>query len=79
MHNASRLVGLYDEFSAFLAQINLCRGRCISDSHELSLFLQLFNGTHGEEILVCACMLDYITNPDPYYNCKKVRIDLWDD
>ena len=45
MHNnASRLIGLYDEFSAFLAQINLYHGRSISDSHELSLFLQLFNG-----------------------------------
>lgn len=45
MHNnASRLVGLYDEFSAFLSQINLYRGRSLSDSHELSVFLQLFNG-----------------------------------
>ena len=45
MHsNGSRLLGLYDEFSAFLSQINLYRGRTISESHELSLFLQLFNG-----------------------------------
>ena len=45
MHsNGSRLIGLYDEFSAFLSQINLYRGRTISESHELSLFLQLFNG-----------------------------------
>lgn len=43
-HNASRLIGLYDEFSAFLSQINLYRGRSLSDSHELALFLQLFNG-----------------------------------
>ena len=45
MHsNGSRLLGLYDDFSAFLSQTNLYRGRTISESHELSLFLQLFNG-----------------------------------
>lgn len=45
MHsNASRLLGLYDELSAFLSQINLYRGRSLSDSHELALFLQLYNG-----------------------------------
>ena len=38
-----RLLGFYDEMSAFLTQINLYRGRGLSDSHELSLFLQLYN------------------------------------
>lgn len=42
--NSSRLLGIYDELSAFLTQINLYRGRSLSDSHELALFLQLFNG-----------------------------------
>lgn len=42
--NSSRLIGIYDELSGFLSQINLYRGRSLSDSHELSLFLQLFNG-----------------------------------
>ena len=42
--NSARLLGLYDELAAFLTQINLYRGRGLSDSHELSLFLQLFNG-----------------------------------
>ena len=41
--NSCRLLGFYDEMSAFLAQINLYRGRGLSDSHELSLFLQLYN------------------------------------
>ena len=41
--NSCRLLGLYDEMSAFLTQINLYRGRGLSDSHELSLFLQLYN------------------------------------
>ena len=50
MHtNSSRLIGLYDEFSAFLSQINLYHGRTLSDSHELSLFLL---GIHGGEIQV---------------------------
>ena len=42
--NDSRLLGLYDELSAFLTQINVYSGRGLSNSHELSLFLQLFNG-----------------------------------
>ena len=40
--NFCRLLGFYD-MSAFLIQINLYRGRGLSDSHELSLFLQLYN------------------------------------
>ena len=42
--NSSRLLGFYDELSAFLTQINLYRGRGLSDSHELAQFLQLYNG-----------------------------------
>ena len=41
--NSCRLLGLYDEMTSFLTQINLYRGRGLSDSHELSLFLQLYN------------------------------------
>ena len=45
MHsNGCRIIGLYDELSAFLSQINLYKGRTLSDSHELGLFLQLYNG-----------------------------------
>ncbi len=45
MHsNSARLLGFYDEMSAFLSQINLYRGKGLSDSHELALFLQLYNG-----------------------------------
>lgn len=42
--NHSKLLGLYDELSTFLTQINLYRGRALSDSHDLALFLQLYNG-----------------------------------
>ena len=41
--NSCRLLGFYDEMSAFLSQINLYRGRRLSESHELSLFLQLYS------------------------------------
>ena len=44
--NSSRLLGIYDELSAFLTKINIFRGRALSDSHEFSQFLQLYNG-HG--------------------------------
>ena len=40
----NRLFGLYDELSAFLTQLNLYRSRGLSLSHELALFLQLYNG-----------------------------------
>ena len=42
--NSSRLLGIFDELSTFLTQINLYSGRGLADSHQLSLFLQLFNG-----------------------------------
>ena len=46
MHNNhGKLLGLYDELSSFLTQINLYRGKGLSESHDLALFLQLYNGT----------------------------------
>jgi len=42
--NHCKLFGLYDELSMFLSQINVSRGRGLSDSHELALFLQLYGG-----------------------------------
>ena len=42
--NGGRLLGLYDELSTFLTQLNLYRGKGLSLSHELAVFLQLFNG-----------------------------------
>lgn len=43
-NNENKLLGLYDELSTFLAQINIYRGKGISDTHELSTFLSLYNG-----------------------------------
>ena len=42
--NGGRLLGLYDELSTFLTQLNLYRGKGLNLSHELALFLQLYNG-----------------------------------
>lgn len=42
MHdNHSKLLGLYDELTMFLAQMNVFRGKGVTDSHELAVFLQL--------------------------------------
>ena len=42
--NGGHLMGLYDELSSFLTQLNLSRGKGLIHSHELALFLQLYNG-----------------------------------
>ena len=45
MHeNHGKLLGLYDELSTFLTQMNLYRGKGLAESHDLALFLQLYNG-----------------------------------
>ena len=43
--NHGKLIVLYDELTMFLFQINVFRGRGISDSHELAVFLQLYGGS----------------------------------
>ena len=42
--NHCKLLGMYDELSTFLAQINVYRGKGLSDSHDLSAFLSLYTG-----------------------------------
>lgn len=42
--NGGRLLGLYDELTTFLTQLNLYRGKGLALSHELAIFLQLYNG-----------------------------------
>jgi len=44
MHeNGGRLLGLFDELTAFLTKIRLYNTRGITDSHELAMFLELYN------------------------------------
>lgn len=40
--NHGKLLGLYDELPMFLSQINVCRGRTLTDSQQVAIFLQLF-------------------------------------
>ena len=42
--NGGRLLGVYDELSSFLTQINLYGTKGISDSHDTATFLMLYNG-----------------------------------
>ena len=42
--NGGRLLGLYDELSTFLTQLNVYCGKGLNLSHEMALFLQLYNG-----------------------------------
>ena len=42
--NGNKLIGLYDEITHFLTQINVYRNRGLSDTHDLAMFLQLYNG-----------------------------------
>ena len=42
--NGGRLLGIYDEMTTFLTQINLYRSRGLADSHDVAVFLQLYNG-----------------------------------
>ena len=45
MHlNSNRLFGVYDELTTFLTKLNVYQGKGLSSSHDLSIFLQLYNG-----------------------------------
>jgi len=41
--NEGRLLGMFDELSAFLTKIRLYSSRGLTDSHELAMFLELYN------------------------------------
>ena len=59
--NHGKLFGLYDELSMFLAQINVCRGRSVTDSQQVSTFLQLYGSDQWVrrtgESLYATCLL----------------------
>ena len=42
--NGNKLIGLYDEITHFLTQINVYSNHGLSDTHDLAMFLQLYNG-----------------------------------
>lgn len=61
--NGGRLLGLYDELTSFLTQLNLYRGKGVTMSHELALFLQLYNG------------LSWTRSTGIQYVCGNARVD----
>lgn len=42
--NGGRLLGMFDELSAFLTKIKLYSSHGLTDSDELAMFLELYNG-----------------------------------
>lgn len=46
----TKLLGLYDESTMFLAQMNVFRGKGVTDSHELAVFLQLHGANSWVQI-----------------------------
>ena len=42
--NGGRLCGMFDELTALLTKLKLYSNRGLSDSHELAMFLELYNG-----------------------------------
>ena len=57
--NHGKLLGMYDELSMFLAQVNVCT---ISDSQQVSTFLQLYGADQWIRLskvmfVVVACLL----------------------
>ena len=42
--NGGRLIGIYDELSHFLTQMNILKNKGLTDTQELSTLLQMYNG-----------------------------------
>lgn len=61
MHrNSNRILGMYDELTTFLTQLNVYQGKGLSNSHELALFLQLYNGHAWTRNTGTYCVNDFI-------------------
>lgn len=68
--NDGRLLALFDELSTFLTKIRLYSSRGLTDSHELSMFLELYNanpwirttGIKMNQLLYLRSMYTYISS-----------------
>ena len=58
--NHGKLLGLYDELAMFLAQTNVCRGRSVTDSQQVSRCMDRISGCAE---LVSHCM---------HYSCLRL-------
>ena len=61
--NHSKLLGMYDELSTFLAQINIYRGKGLADSHDLATFLSLYNGKSWTRATGKSRSISYVPYP----------------
>lgn len=66
--NAGRLLGMYDELTTFLTQINLYKKGGVTDSHDLAVFLQLYNGHPWSRKTGTVCVW-HASNIVPYAWC----------
>ena len=63
--NGGRLLGMFDELSSFLTIIKLYSSRGLTDSHELAMFLELYNSnpwtrsTGTAKLMLCACSIHF--------------------
>ena len=69
--NNGRLLGMYDELSAFLTKIKLYGNRGLSDTHELAMFLELYNAnpwtrTTGKFHTASMCTIEVMLAPYAY-------------
>lgn len=80
--NSGRLLGLYDELSSFLTRLNLFRGKGLSDSHELSMFLELYNAnewtrTTGNVIFVFTIfIIDVLVSGEANFSMEKTSLTI---
>ena len=62
--NGGRLLGMCDELSAFLTKIKLYSSRGLTDSHELAMFLELYNAnpwTRTTSLFNVHCLKIWVT------------------
>lgn len=71
--NNGKLLGMYDELSTFLAQINVYRGKGLCDSHDLATFLSLYTGKSWTRATGEQVVYEYYTHTYlQLYNYKYV-------
>ena len=73
------VLGMYDELSAFLTKIKLYSNRGLSDSHELAMFLELYNAnpwtrTTGKFHTASMCTIGRTIGPI-YIQCLSYVIE----
>lgn len=74
--NKGRLLGLFDELSAFLTKIRLYNSRGLSDSHELAMFLELYNANPWTRTTGKTTFLQYTLDRNPCLATTRIKEGL---